>query len=63
MVVHLPNFHQGVALGISFDVSDFPAQVGNCTNRWGERIIYDNEVIIGVQEHFVRIKGPSVCLV
>lgn len=53
----LPNLHQGVANGFPFDVAHDPGEVGDFTRSGSDRVGDDQEIVVGIEWKFVRVKG------
>src|SRR6185369_4665121 len=56
IAVALPDFDEGVPDGIAAAIQDAAAQVSDFADGRGEAVIDDDEVIIGVERQFVRVK-------
>jgi hypothetical protein len=58
VVVDLPDFDQGVPERVATAVKDAPAQIGDLADRRGKPVVDDQQVIVGVERHLVRIEWP-----
>src|SRR5262245_19791845 len=54
--VHLPNLDESIPDRIAVRIEQPPAQVCHFTDRWRDRVINNQQIIIRIQREFVRIK-------
>ena len=58
VIVHLPDLDQGIANRVPFDIEDATAQVSDFAHGWRERVVDDDQVIVGVEGKVVRVERP-----
>ena len=58
IVVALPDFHHRVAKRLAVGAQDFAREVRDGPDRGGELVVDDNQVVIGIEREFVRVKRP-----
>src|SRR5437867_1802941 len=56
VIVHLPDFDQRVADRVAAAVQNPTAEVGDLAHGRRERVVDDDEVVVGVQRKVVRVK-------
>ena len=56
--IALPNFHQRIAHRFSAGIEHPSAHIAHLTHRWGQGVVDDDQVIVGVQRQMVWIVGP-----
>ena len=58
LAVHLPDFHEGVAHRLAVFVENAPAQVRDLANGRGNRVVDDDQVVVGVERQPIRVERP-----
>src|ERR1051326_7041898 len=56
LVVHLPDLHQCVANRLAAAIEHPPAQVRDRSQRGGDAVINDDEIVVSVQRKVVGVK-------
>src|SRR5262245_65827217 len=59
VVVALPYFDQRAADRLAATVEDAPAQIRDRAHRGSDRVVYDQQVVVGGARHLVRVERPS----
>ena len=57
-IIHLPNFDCDVANRAAVSVADFSGQVRNFTDRGRNRVVQDQQIVVGVQRQMIRLERP-----
>ena len=58
VIVYLPDLDDGILDGRAARVQDAAGEVGNVAHGRRDRIIDDDQVIVGIERQLVRIEGP-----
>ncbi len=57
IAVGLPDFDQGIADGVATVVEEAPAEVGDLADGWGEGIVEDEKVVVGIEGEMIGVEG------
>src|SRR5262249_17301846 len=58
VVVALPDFDESAADRLAVTVEDAAAQIAGRAHGRRDRVVYDQQVVVGVERHLVRVERP-----
>ena len=58
VVIHLPDFHEGIADGITASIEDAPAQVCYFPDGWSNSVVNNDQIIVRIERQVIRIERP-----
>ena len=58
VVIGLPDFNDSVSDRFSIRTQDPPTQVSHFTHGWGEVVVQDQQIVVGVERQMIGVEGP-----
>ena len=57
-VIALPDFHERIANRRAAGVEDASAEIRDFADRGRERVVHDEQIVVGIEREVIRVKWP-----
>ena len=57
--INLPNLNERVTDRLASGIENPSTQMGDLPNRWGDRIVHNDKIVVSVERELVGIEWPS----